>query len=167
MNGGFLKLTPFKLIFFSGLIWFAIGLYLLTLGMHFIVGTAVSKAYDPSSLLYLFSKVAGSREQAALLLIILGLLIGFIKGRMVLAKTVQKVVQRILALPRPIKLSQVYGVRYLALIALMVLLGMSLKWLQVPPVLRGVIDVAIGSALMNGASAYFRMAFASRQKSSD
>lgn len=165
--GGGVKLTPFKLIIFSGFVWFAIGLYLLTLGMHFIVGTAVSGAYDPTSLLALFSPIAGGREQGALLLIVIGLLLGFIKGRLVLAKTVQKVVDRIRSLPMPIKLSQVYGLSYVALIGVMVLLGMSLKWLQVPLVLRGIIDVAIGSALMNGASAYFRTAFALRKKKAE
>ncbi len=153
-----MKLNHFKLIVFSGLVWFGIGIYLLTLGMRFIVGIAQGAVNDTTSLVAVFSPAAGGREQAALLLIVIGLLIGFIKGRYVFSKTVQRVVQRIVSLPLPVKLSQVYGVGYLALIASMVLLGMGLKWIGLPLEIRGVVDVAIGSALMNGALLYFRSA---------
>ncbi|MBS0606031.1 MAG: hypothetical protein KF898_06735 [Parachlamydiales bacterium] len=165
--GGDMKLNHFKLILFSGLVWFGIGIYLLSLGMHFIVGTATSAVNDTSSLIALFSPIAGSREQAGLLLIVLGLMLGFLKGRFVLSKTVQRVVQRIISLPLPIKISQVYGVRYLALIGFMVLLGMSLKWFKLPLEVRGLVDVAIGSALMNGALGYFRLGFAFRKQQSN
>ena len=161
-------LNHFKLILFSGVVWLGIGTYLLTLGMRFIIGVAQGAVqgavHDTSSLITLFSPIAGGREQAALLLVVMGLLVGFIKGRYVLAKTVQRVIQRIISLSAPIKLSQVYGVRYLGLIAVMVLLGMSLKWLQIPLEVRGMIDVAIGSALMNGALLYFRFGFALRKE---
>jgi hypothetical protein len=50
------------------------------------------------------------------------------------------------------------------LMGIMILLGLSMKWLGLPIEIRGTIDVAIGSALMNGGIAYFRTAFAvSRQ----
>jgi hypothetical protein len=154
----------FKLIVFSGLLWLGIGAYLLTLGMRFVVGVAQGAVGDTTSLIAIFSPLAGGREQAALLLIIIGLLIGFLKGRFVFTKTVQKVVQRIISLPMPIKLSQVYGARYLGLIGGMILLGMSLKWFHLPLEIRGMIDVAIGSALMNGALLYFRSAAAFRKQ---
>ncbi len=162
-DGGDMKLNHFKLILFSGLIWFGIGIYLLSLGMHFIVDTATGEINSTSPLMATFFPIAGSREQAGMLLIVIGLLIGFLKGRYVLSKTVQRVVQRIISLPLPIKLLQVYGVRYLALIAVMLLLGMSLKWFKLPLDVRGVVDVAIGSALMNGALGYFRMGLALRK----
>lgn len=157
-----MKLNHFKLILFSGAIWFCIGMYLLTIGMRFIVHVS-QFGTEGFSLISRFTPIAGSREQAALLLIVLGLLIGFMKGRFVLSKTVQRVVQRIISLPLPIKFSQVYGPGYLALIAGMILLGMSLKWLHFPIEFRGIIDVAIGSALLNGATAYFRTAIIYRR----
>lgn len=160
-------INHFKLIIFSGLVWLGIGTYLLTLGVHFIVGVAQGPVGDTPSLLAIFSRIAGGREQAASLLIVLGLCIGFLKGRLVFTKTVQKVVQRIISLPMPIQLSQVYGARYLGLIAGMVLLGMSLKWFHLSLDIRGMVDVAIGSALMNGALLYFRSGIAFRKNKSE
>ena len=65
-----------------------------------------------------------------------------------------------MSLQQPIKFAQVYSRGYLMLIAGMILLGLSMKWLGLPSEIRGVVNVAIGSALMNGAMAYFRVAFA-------
>jgi hypothetical protein len=153
----FLRKTTWIAI--SGAIWFIVGVGLLTLGLHFIVYKAQIEVQETSSLIAKIAPVVGGREQAALMLIVVGLIIGFIKGRFALAKTVQRVVERILKLKSPIKFSQVYSKGYLLLIAGMMLLGLSMKWLGLPMEIRGTIDVAIGSALMNGAVAYFRTAF--------
>lgn len=144
----------------SGTIWFIIGIGLLTLGLNFIVYKSQIEIQETTSLIAKIAPLAGGREQAALVLIVIGLIIGFIKGRYVLVKTVQRVVERILRLSPPIKISQVYSKKYFILICGMILLGLSMKWLGLPMEIRGTIDVAIGSALMNGAVAYFRMAFA-------
>ena len=144
----------------SGVIWFVVGIGLLTLGMHFIVFKTQVDLYETESLISRFSSLAGGREQAALALITIGLIIGFVKGRFVLVKTVKRVVNRILALSEPVRISQVYSKGYLLLIGSMVLLGTSMKWIGLPLEIRGIVDIAIGSALMNGASAYFRAAFA-------
>ncbi len=147
----------------SGIIWFIIGVGLLTLGLNFIVYKAQIDVHETSSLIAKIAPLAGGRERAALALILIGLVLGFIKGRFVLVKTVQRVVGRILQLTPPIKISQVYNKGYLILIAGMILLGLGMKWL--PLDIRGTIDVAIGSALMNGAVAYFRLAFAVHKQS--
>ena len=91
-------------------------------------------------------------------MVAVGLLVGFFKGRFVLSKTVSKMVGRVLSLPLPIRFSQVYHPSYYFLIALMICLGLLLKYLPIPIDLRGMIDVAIGSALVNGALLYFRAA---------
>jgi hypothetical protein len=160
-----MRLKQIPLIVLSGLIWFGIGLFLMHLGLNFIVEAAGNKE-TPTFLIRLFSKLAGTQEQAALLLIVIALTLGFFKGRLVLAKTAARVVKRILSLPNPVPITQVYGKGYLLLIAAMVLLGMSLKWLQLATDIRGVIDVAVGSALMNGAVHYIRHASAIRKQRS-
>lgn len=143
----------------SGIIWFIIGIGLLTLGLNFIIYKAQAELHETTSLIAKTAPLAGGRENAALTLIVVGLIIGFIKGRFVLVKTVRRIVERILKLEPPIKISQVYSKGYLALIGMMILLGLSMKWLGLPLDVRGMIDVAIGSALMNGGVAYFRIAF--------
>ena len=149
-------------IVISGLMWFVVGIGLLTLGMNFIV--IVAQSPIQSSLMAFFSSFSGGQEQAALTLITMALVVGFIKGRFVLVKTTKRVVSRIVALKDPISFSQVYSKGYLFLIGGMILLGMSMKWINLPLELRGFVDVAVGSALMNGASAYFRAAFALRKQ---
>lgn len=134
-----LKHVPWIVV--SGSLWLAIGIFLLTMGLKKIV-------------------LGTGSEQTALLFISLGLLIGFFKGRFVLAKTVQRVCHRILSLPAPVPVTQVYGKGYVLLIAGMMVLGMVLKWVPIAPQWIGLVDVAVGSALINGALLYYRRAAA-------
>ncbi len=160
-----MRIKQIPLIVLSGLTWFAIGIFLMTLGLNFLTEAAKDKTVS-FFLIDSLSKLAGNREQASLLLIVIGLAVGFAKGRLVLAKSAARVVRRILSLPNPVPLSQAYSKGYLMLIAGMVLMGMSLKWLQLPIDIRGVVDVAIGSALMNGAIAFIRLADTIRKQRS-
>lgn len=126
-------------IIFSGVLWFVIGSRLLYKGLQFLSETP--------------------REMATLLLAI-GLLIGFFKGRFVFVKSVRKTVLRIVSLPLPIRLKDVYVPSYYILILAMMGLGIALRFLPISSAARGTIDVAIGSALLNGALLYFRSAIA-------
>jgi hypothetical protein len=145
-------------IAFSGLVWFVVGTFLLVFGVKLIVYASLEQG-ERAFLLGKLFHVVKSKERAALLLLVSGLLLGFMKGRFVLSKTVARVVKRIASLPEPIKASQVYPVGYIALIGCMILLGISMRWLGIPLDVRGGIDVAVGSALMNGAMLYFRCLF--------
>ncbi|MES2121738.1 MAG: hypothetical protein V4492_03040 [Chlamydiota bacterium] len=153
-----MRLRKTSWIALSGIVWFVVGFGLLTLGLRFVVEFARFNVSDTTSLIAQLTPIAGGREQAAMALIMIGLIIGFIKGRFVLVKTVRRVTERILKLPEPVKFNQVYSRGYLFLIAGMIALGVSMKWLHVPQDIRGMVDVAVGSALMNGAMLYFRLA---------
>ena len=129
-------------IAFSGVMWFAVGVFLLLFGIKLVVFSTLQGA--PHSAL--FSQICSlfkSREQAALVLVTSGLVLGFMKGRFVLAKTVKRVVTRISSIPEPIRFSDVYSLGYLALIGSMILLGMGMRWLSVPSDIRGVVDIAV------------------------
>lgn len=138
----------------SGFLWFMIGVSLVYKGLHFIT----LAAFQTDSLCFRWQKFFGTAQQTATVLIAIGLLIGFIKGRFVLSKTVNRVVKRIVSLPLPIRLRDAYARSYWLLIAGMVALGMSFRFLPLPIDVRGTIDLAIGSALINGAMLYFRAA---------
>lgn len=114
-------------ILLSGLIWLVGGVFLLNKGVSYIGNSW---------------------------LLFPGVLLGFVKGRFVFAKTVQRIVKRIRGLPLPVRVSQVYPPIYLAVIGVMVLLSAALRF--APEQVRGVIDVAVGSALVQGAMLYFR-----------
>ncbi len=148
----------------SGVVWFVVGIGLLTLGLNFIVFTVHFPEAGKFSVLTSLASLMGGRDQAALGLMAIALIVGLLKGKFALAKASHRVVSRILSLKEPIRFSEVYQKGYFFLIGGMILLGMSMKWLHIPPDIRGFVDVAVGSALMNGSSAYFRAALASRKK---
>jgi hypothetical protein len=141
-------------IVFSGFVWFFIGMLLLYKGLLFITDAA----FQTQSLSYRLRDTFGNQQQAATSLMALGLMIGFFKGRFVLVKTVQRVVARLVSLPTPIRLKDAYTRSYWILIGSMMALGMVFRFLPLPLDVRGTIDVAIGSALINGAILYFRAA---------
>ncbi len=143
------------LIIIAGAIWFAVGTFLLTLGLRFLVDSAALK-HSPLPLLNLFASWTGNHDFAAIAAIAIGLFIGFFKGRFVLSKSVDRLVARISSFPEPAPLSKIYNLPYLLLISSMICLGIAIKYFEVPYDIRGVVDVAIGAALINGSMLYFR-----------
>jgi hypothetical protein len=162
-----MRLTHVSGIVVSGLIWMLVGFFLLSKGLNFIVLTT-HLPLDSASLAWTgyLSSLSGGREEAALFLVCVGLLLGFIKGRFILAKTVNRIVKRILSLPLPLAWSRIYGRSYYILIGSMVLLGLSMKWINLPLDIRGTVDVFVGSALIHGALLYFRSAASVKKQSS-
>lgn len=142
---------------FSGLTWLAIGCMLLFKGLKFITQTLGLEEGRP--LLKFFMSFVGSSHKAALLLICLALLVGFLKGRMILSKTVERISSRILSHPSVLSWKEAYDRKYFIILGVMVLIGMGFRFLGIPLDIRGGIDVAIGSALINGAMLYFRRLF--------
>lgn len=136
----------------SGVLWMAVGILLLLKGFSLLL----HPSGQTLPLLSFIQALTKDAEQASLILVSLGLLIGFLKGRLVLAKTASRIIKKILSLPNPCAISSIYGRGYLLLLASMVFLGMLLKWIPVPHDIKGVIDIAIGSALTNGSAFYFR-----------
>lgn len=132
-----INLSHKTLIVLSGLLWFAIGAWLLPLGLRFLVEGEL-----PDSI--------------KITLIVFALFIGYFKGKKVLGKSAQRGIQRILSLSNPAPLSQIYPPLYYLLLASMILIGFLAKFL--PLDLRGFIDTAIGAALIHGSMVYFKAA---------
>lgn len=143
----------------SGVIWLSIGIMLLSMGINFIVEAILKESALVTNrpIINFFASFAGELDTAAIILIAMGLLVGFIKGRVILSKTVARTVERTLAMPNPAPLSQIYPKSYYILLGSMVLIGFIVKFF--PFDVRGFVDVAIGSALINGAMLYFRAAY--------
>lgn len=152
------KFSHAMLIALSGLIWFFVGIYLLPLGIHFLIDNGLNQG----PLMSLLSSL--DIEEAGLILVAIGLAIGYFKGKHVFAKTVEKNVDRIRALPAPASLHHLYTVRYIVLLGTMILIGLSMRWFNLPLDVRGFIDVAVGSALINGSMLYFRKALLVRDQ---
>jgi hypothetical protein len=126
-------------ILISGLIWAVVGCLLLYKGLQFLAEGVDSTTSDRASWL-----------------IAIGLFLGFLKGRFVLRKTVERISLRIVGLQSPVGLADAYPKSYWLLLASMMALGFLLR--LVPLETRGFIDVVVGSALLNGAILYVRAA---------
>lgn len=153
-----MKLSHTKLIVLSGLIWFGVGFYLLQLGLNLLVDSGSALSYDRYPLIASLAGILGDGQAAALMLVIVALIVGYFKGRYVLGKSAKKGVERIRQFPNPAPLASIYSPKYYILLALMMGLGISIKYFGLHNDIRGFIDAAIGAALINGAMIYFRLA---------
>ena len=151
------KFSHPTLIVVSGLIWLAIGSFLMSIGLNFLVesGKAPTGTY---AFLDWLAKWFDGKDQAVVLLLVAGLLIGYLKGRMVLGKAARKGADRIRSFPNPTSLVSIYSARYLVLIAIMIGIGISFRVFNLSHDIRGFVDIAIGAALLNGSMIYFRIA---------
>ncbi len=160
------KVSHASLLFLSGFVWLVVGCFLLPLGLNFVVESILRDNLITlrRPILDFLAPYVGGLDQAALIWIGCALLIGFFKGRFVFAKTVRRSVNRILSLPNPANLSQIYPMSYYLLLGSMVLLGYLVRFASLD--IRGGVDVAIGAALINGAMLYFRQSWAARRQAS-
>lgn len=146
-----MKIRQNVAIALSGVTWMGIGILLLVKGFSLVL-----MPNGNGALLPFLKSVIGSTEQACLVLVCLGLFIGFLKGRLVLSKSANRIIKHITALPNPCSLSSVYPKSYFILLGSMMSLGMLFKWISMPYDVKGLLDIAIGAALTNGSAFYFR-----------
>jgi hypothetical protein len=150
------KVSHQTLIIISGAIWFAVGVFLLTLGLGFLVEGMRSQAPSSTPFITLLAPYFGGLEQAVVIIIALALYIGYLKGRYVLGKSAKRGIDRIHTLENPSSLAKIYSAKYYILLAVMIGLGISMKFFGLSTDIRGAIDVVVGSALINGGMLYFR-----------
>lgn len=160
-----MKFSHFSLVMISGFIWLAVGAYLLPLGLNFLVeaGHPVREGtFLP--LVSFFRFFLLGPEEAAIAILSASLLFGYFKGRYILSKSVTRGIQRIQTFPNPTSIANIYSAKYYILLGGMMGLGMGVKLLGMPLDIRGLVDVTIGAALINGAIIYFRAAFNLKNK---
>lgn len=152
-----MKCSRVTLAWISGGVWVAVGVFLMTLGMNFLT-VHLEGGSENVPLIQLISPYVGGGEQATVVLIGLALYIGFLKGKHVLGKSARQGIQRLQTFPEPTSLTKIYSAKYYILLGAMIGLGISIKYFGIPLDVRGVIDLAIGTALIQGAMVYFRSA---------
>lgn len=136
-----------------GLLWLAAGLFLMFKGVPLLVRASVR---EDLPLIKFLKPLTGSSEQAAMILVVLSLVIGLIKGRTVMTKAAKRTLKRLVTLSDPLPVSQLFSLRYVLTLGIMMSLGMAIRFAHLPMDIHGLIDLAIGSALMNGGLVYFR-----------
>ena len=137
-----LALLPFRagyrtLVILAFVLWAMGGLILTRRGLGFI-------ALSDVSTMTLLLGLAGA------------LLIGFIKGKLVLGKSSLRNVERLQGLAMPQKLIAVYPLRSWVLIMIMVGISLSLSAFGLDAFWRGLINIGIGMALMASSLIYLR-----------
>lgn len=155
-----LKVSHATLIVLSGLVWLAVGCWLLSLGINILIDATLHEQLPHSAskpIVEFLSGFSASQESAVIILVAFCLFIGYMKGRYVLGKSAMKGVDRIRSFPNPTHIKNIYSRKYYILLGSMVFLGILVKYTTQD--LRGAIDVIIGSALINGAIVYFRSAY--------
>lgn len=120
------------LVALAGLIWTMVGTALFMLGVSLV---------GESSFFYP--------------LIAVGILVGFFKASAVLKKTAEKTAKRLLGNEKG-SIFELFNLRYLALILAMMGLGFAMRFCGTPNLVRGTVDLAVGSALFTGSFFYFR-----------
>ncbi len=145
-------------IVISGCVWLGIGCLLTFKGLFLIALAMIADLGSSYPLVNLCTKLFRESERSILFLVFLAVILGLIKGRFVLANTVKRTVKRLLLIPSPLKIQYLFPWSYVILVIGMMSLGMSLKYLPIPKDVRGFIDIAVGSALINGAFIYFKHA---------
>lgn len=152
-----MKLSHKALIVISGLVWLVMGIFLLQLGLGFLVGN-LDNGNQHLPVVQTLASFFGGKEIAAIILILFATYLGYFKGRYVLGKSAKRGVERIYTLDNPAPLHHIYNARYYLLIGIMVALGLSIKYMGLSNDIRGIVDILIGSALVNGSIIYFRLA---------
>lgn len=148
-----------NLIILAGLNWLLVGIFLLTFGVHLELVSLTTPYFaeeQPFSLLaYLMPKL-GTKENSLCFLIAISLFLGYCKGKFILKKTAYRQINRITSCLPPHKITTLYTAKYLLLLLLMISMGITLRFLPIHADVRGFIDIIVGSALINGATHYFR-----------
>jgi len=141
-----------------GAMWFSIGAFLLYKGIFLLMQACTF--YEPKNVILIsqMRKFVPSVENAAILILSIGLFLGIMKGRFVLATRARKEVCKLLQIPEPIHIKHVFSIKLLAIMAIMMSLGMAMTVGKLSYDIRAMIDVAVGSALIQGAVQYFRSA---------
>lgn len=153
-----MKFKHTTLINISGAIWMCVGIFLLSLGLNFI--NSASKIFIMSEypLITFLIPYFGTIETTSIVLIALSLLIGSLKSKMVLSKVVTRNVNRIFSLPNPSSITSIIDAKYIVIIGIMMFLGFLMKFFAIPQDIRGMVDVAVGSALITGSVNYYKHA---------
>jgi small-conductance mechanosensitive channel len=137
----------------AGIIWLAIGIFLLWRGLALTITACEGEGH---LLVDMLALRFGTAQKAAVVLVATGLLVGYFKGRFVLRKTALRTIDRIRTLSNPTSLGKLYGIGSYLLVGAMIALGITLRSIGAAEEIRGVVLIAVGSALLQGSTALFR-----------
>lgn len=144
-----IKVSPKRLIHLAFLLWLVGGVSLLVAGANRLTSLPTESLMTPM--------VIGG--------LVLAVIIGLAKGRFVLSKTSARNVQRINEMTTTQKLANVYSLRSWITIELMLVLSAALTWFAAPILIRGIVNIGVGLALIASSRVYLGSAQQASQSS--
>jgi hypothetical protein len=154
-----LRFKPQSLIFLSGIPFFLAGFMLIRKGLGFISEAVRLLTHLPSTPLPLANfanSFWGDETTLSLFLIVPALFIGLFKGRKIIVPSVQQNLTRLLSLSNDAPLTALYDKKRWIVLCVMMTIGMLMNVLSIPFDIRGVINLAVGVALLQGGVASLR-----------
>jgi len=153
-----MKISKKVAVLLSFVLWFCIGTMLLYKGMNYLyeamIYQTVTRSQQP--VLGFLARLLGSMDYALLGMVFVSAFFGYIKGYVALRKGADRLISRISPYGGKVPLSVVFPKWYVALIGGMMLLGMGIKYLPITSDIRGMIDTAVGFALLNGSTFFLK-----------
>lgn len=135
---------------FLMIVWLAAGGLLFYLGWARLLGPQVVSIW--------WIKLQGhfGREHTTLLYLLLGIVLGQLKGRLALCRVANRFVAKIRSWPESASLLEFFKIRECLLTLVMAVMGSLLRLLSLPDDVRGVILLAVGGALLQGGVHIYR-----------
>lgn len=165
-QGVYMKISKRSAILISFALWFAVGMMLLYKGLGYLYESIALQmiARKEQPILGFLSHLTGSIEYAFISIIFVSIAFGYIKSYYALRKGADRILDRIRSFSGLIPLAELYPPAYGGLILGMMMLGMGLKYVPITSDIRGIIDTAIGFALLSGSTFYLRALLPSQKR---
>ena len=126
-------------------LWAMVGFGLLMAGLIFLFGQRTMSSLPGEG------SAIGVTEGISF---IAALVIGFVKGRMVLPKVARKNIARIQTLPEQSPIYSTFSIKSWMLVLGMIIIGKTIRFLGAPHFVVGAIYAAVGIALLLGSRVY-------------
>lgn len=154
--GGQVKFSYVGALVFFGILWLMVGIGLSLKGYQY--GLLAIGADDLTSLIALPQDTLRKTEQSLMMMLSIGLMVGYLKGRFIMTRSVQRFMRGIVQLDEPLTIRDILTTKYLILIGCMMILGIILRYLPIPFSIKATVDFAVGVALLYGSFYTFQQA---------
>lgn len=151
-----MKIKHSQALRLTGLLWFFIGLFLTVSGIVFFL-----KAYEMQSTLWILP-LFPAKEIGFLVLFLVAIILGFLKARFLLMRSVKKMTSKLLKMENPVVLKKLYPITFYLLVFCMLSLGLILRLLHIPQDVKAFFMLTVGIGLLNGSALYFQFSKAVR-----
>ena len=154
-------------LFLSGVSWTAIGLFLLIKGLRYLYSGFQQLLNGREGDFFLLKRVTDYTQNPTQTIIIVmcsSLLIGLFKGRVILRRSVNRVIDRLYCYHPFIAIKNLYSKGYLFLIVGMLCMGILFKKIPFTTDIKGFIDATIGISLISGSLFYYRAFYSKKGK---